>query len=235
MSRMLRAGALLAAVALPLAPVSAAVAADHDHLQLSRDGITWSESLPTAPLLQPDLEWRPGDVRLATFRVRNTDAQAADVDVVITRPAAPGALAGGYLSLSVRSGSGSYTIHTAEDARLVVPLRDLAPGASTEITLRGALNVGAPAPMLVPRDALEFSVALADPPRSGGNPVARVTTAHLELIPLFLLCALLVAAVVARSGRRARKRAEARAEADTADVADAAGAGDDAGSTSIPG
>ncbi|WP_205473468.1 hypothetical protein [Nocardioides sp. SYSU D00038] len=211
-----RAAALAAAgVAVGLVAVLVAVLAwpatdaranaDVGSAELSRDRVSWGTSLEPEPLLSPDLEWWAGDERSVTWWVRNTGTSTTDVDVVIARTAAPTPLAEGQLSLAARAGRGEWTVFTAQDDVVVVPVRDLAPSATAEVTLRGWLGPQS-APAVVPVDQLTFTAELVAPDtRRVGEPVGR-DNANLELIPVFLTAALLLLAVTWWTTRRWRHR-----------------------------
>ena len=68
--------------AVTLHPVAAS--AQTDRLGLSSDGVTFAETLKK-PLFDSAIRWVPGDVRVATFYVRNQAETAGNLQVAIKR------------------------------------------------------------------------------------------------------------------------------------------------------
>lgn len=98
--------ALLLAGLLTVTGASSA-RADGDLLQLSTDGVTWTDSIRT-PLFDPAVRWVPGDVREATFYLRNTRPDAGDLTVVLERSGDTELADTGDLTLSARADDGPW-------------------------------------------------------------------------------------------------------------------------------
>jgi len=93
----------------------AAPAYADDELGLSRDGTNWSQSL-SKPLFPADVIWVPGDIRIASFWVRNQGPTGSEVilDVVGKgKAASAGANAGASSSVSAASLLKDGDIHLA--------------------------------------------------------------------------------------------------------------------------
>lgn len=131
---MIRHLATIGATALAVVALGAAPAHADEEIGLSRDGVTWSETL-AAPLFAPDFRFVPGDVEQRSFRVRN-DGPSAGVLTVDVFAADPDALlVDDYFVIEARVGAGPWVpvetgttraateLEVAEDAQTTVDVR----------------------------------------------------------------------------------------------------------------
>ncbi|MEN8674167.1 hypothetical protein [Nocardioides sp.] len=153
----------LASLALGLAasPSHADDSAERDRaaLQLSLDGVTWTESI-RQPLFDPDTRWVPGDTRTARFFVRNAKPDSGDLRVVLERPTREALLDTGFLSLAARAGNGPWT-EVESGGR-----HELIDGAAVEsqeeevVLLRASLAADAPNGTMVLASDLDLTLTL---------------------------------------------------------------------------
>ncbi|MGB9012597.1 MAG: hypothetical protein WCB95_07040 [Aeromicrobium sp.] len=92
----------LAAVMLSAAPAHAA-----DEISLSRDGITWYESLPDT-LFSESMRWVPGDSQIETFYVRNDGPGGALFTITARRAGSPELVSNDDIALRARVDGGSW-------------------------------------------------------------------------------------------------------------------------------
>lgn len=160
---------LLVLLAIGVAPAYAA-----QPVQLSNDGRTWAPDLP-APLFDPAVRWVPGDVREASFWVRNAGPDAGTLSVTALVADADGLLAKHAMRLRLRDASGSWTT-VAPGSR--ASLGALADGARTRVVVSAAY--AAASGNDTERDTLRFSLRVrltgadeaaghAGGPSSGGH------------------------------------------------------------------
>ncbi|MBO3665106.1 hypothetical protein [Microbacterium stercoris] len=80
----MRAGCWAACAAIVSALLGAAspafAATDDGQIGVSRDGVTWGDSL-TEPLFDPSMLWVPGDVEIRSFSVRNQADEEATLSI----------------------------------------------------------------------------------------------------------------------------------------------------------
>lgn len=151
---------LLVLLAIGVAPAYAA-----QPVQLSNDGRTWAPNLP-APLFDPAVRWVPGDVRQASFWVRNAGPGAGTLTMTALVADADGLLAKHAMRLRLRDASGSWT-SVAPGSR--ASLGTLADGARTQIVVSAAY--AAASGNDTERDTLRFSlrVRLTGADRAGDH------------------------------------------------------------------
>jgi hypothetical protein len=77
-------------------------------LQLSLDGVHWTESI-SDPLFNPAMRWVPGDSEHATFFVRNNGGSAGDLTVDVLGSSAGKLLDSGSLHITAMGGGGAWT------------------------------------------------------------------------------------------------------------------------------
>jgi hypothetical protein len=90
-----------------------------DQLQVSADGVHWSDHLD-APLFNPAVRWVPGDVRVADFWVRSRAGDRGRLTLAVSTTDPDGLLARGDIGLAARADTGEW--------------RDLDAGGRTELT-----------------------------------------------------------------------------------------------------
>jgi len=111
---------------------SACPAAADDRIDLSRDGVTWSESLD-APLFDSGTRWVPGDVRSARFYVRNEADQDADLSIDVLGTTVDSLLRTGDLTVSARGGGGPWRDVTTPGRHRLVSTTDIESGETSEV------------------------------------------------------------------------------------------------------
>ena len=114
---------LLFAIGLVLIGTPASAA---DEIGLSRNGTTFSSSLPGS-LFDPAFIWVPGDVESETFYVRNQGEGTARLTVDILGQQASDLIESGDLHVTASSGSKSATVSDAGTHRLLT-----IPGVDTD-------------------------------------------------------------------------------------------------------
>lgn len=95
-------------VAALLVFTDAAAASADDGISLSRDGRTWSQSLP-APLFDDQVRWVPGDSRVAQVLVRNDSGASARMRIDLISGAVDDLLRIGDLEVATRIDGGRWT------------------------------------------------------------------------------------------------------------------------------
>lgn len=107
MRRRLTVIATLVAAVLAVGAGTSADAATQP-VQLSNDGRTWAPDLDR-PLFDPAVRWVPGDVRRATFWVRNAGPTVGSLTVTARVQDADGLLAEDAISLRMRTTAAAWT------------------------------------------------------------------------------------------------------------------------------
>lgn len=205
------AGLLLATILAVLAPTAAHA---DDHLALSSDGVHWQDSLDT-PLFDSGVQWVPGDVRTASFHVRNRSTDAGDLDVAIARTESADLVGSGYLTVSARAGDGPWTTLDDSGVRSLVDDTEIAAGSDVRVALRVALSVNAPNGSMLLATDLDFRVRLTDASATrpdgndgdvdGGLGVLPDTGAAVREALLWLAVALTGAGAFLMTRRRVRR------------------------------
>lgn len=134
--------AMVTAIAVSIAPTPRASAAASENVSLSRDGSTWSTSLPT-PLFDEGVLWVPGDTRVARFYVRNDAASNARMTVDFLSTRVDDLVRIGDLEVSARVDSGPWG---STDAAGLQNLSDTAisAGGVREVEIRVTLPESSP-------------------------------------------------------------------------------------------
>jgi hypothetical protein len=78
-----------------------------DQLQVSADGVHWSDHLD-APLFNPAVRWVPGDVRVADFWVRSRAGDRGRLTLAVSTTDPDGLLARGDIGLVARADTGQW-------------------------------------------------------------------------------------------------------------------------------
>lgn len=103
-------------------------------ISFSHTGSSWAESLQH-PLFDPSVRWVPGDVRTATFYVRNDTQASAHMDVDILASSVDELIVTGDLRIEIRIAGGRwFPTTTAGTQRLAS--RVAAPGDSHRVDVR---------------------------------------------------------------------------------------------------
>ncbi len=143
-------------------------------LQLSLDGVTWTDSIST-PLFDPRVRWVPGDVRTAEFFVRNSKPELGDLSVVLDRPMTEALYDTGSLSIAVRVGAGVWSEVEAGDRRVLVDEASVDPADALSVQLRASMDFDAPNQTMVLDTDLDLTLRLtqdgvvADATSDGGS------------------------------------------------------------------
>lgn len=122
-------GALL--LTLVVGAVGAPAGAASQPVQLSTDGRVWTPDL-TTPLFDPSVRWVPGDVRTATFWVRNAGPSLGALTITANVHDDDALLAGGAILLRMRAAGGAWTTVRPGTA---ASLGSLARGARSRIEM----------------------------------------------------------------------------------------------------
>lgn len=153
-----RAGLLLATVVTVLAPTAAHA---DDEIALSLDGVHWHASLAT-PLFDGSVQWVPGDVRTASFHVRNDGSDAGDLEIAVARTESYSLLDSGFLTVSARAGDGPWTPVDEMTPKSLVDGTEVASGADVPVLVRVTLAENAPNDTKLLASDFGFSVRLTD-------------------------------------------------------------------------
>lgn len=100
--------ARLLCVTVVLMCSSAAPAYASSPLQLSLDGVHWTDAI-SDPLFNPAMRWVPGDSENATFYVRNNGGSVADLTVDVLGSSAGKLLDSGAIHITAKGGGGAWT------------------------------------------------------------------------------------------------------------------------------
>ncbi|MFV0253189.1 MAG: signal peptidase I [Beutenbergiaceae bacterium] len=128
------------AVTTVLVALCAAPAAAADELAFSWDGLTWDTQLD-APLFDPSVHWVPGDVRTASFWVRNRGESAAALTIMVASHGIADLMAQGDLRFTVKVGDGAW-VGLADATGSTLP-GQIAVGASEPVHLRATFDPAA--------------------------------------------------------------------------------------------
>lgn len=151
----------LIALALLGATSTSAVAADGPVIELSRDGVTWSQDLDE-PLFDPAMRWVPGDSETSSFFVRNQGGTAGDLAVDIIGTGNEQALLdSGDLHVTAQGGGGEWqTVSGRGENRLLTAL-DLADGSVARISVNVTFDEGSTTPTQLEFASFAFRVTLS--------------------------------------------------------------------------
>ncbi|MDO9457446.1 LPXTG cell wall anchor domain-containing protein [Nocardioides sp.] len=155
---------LLLLVGLVLLSVGATVtaaSADDDTLQVSADGVTWSQNLK-APLFEPRIRWVPGDVRERTFYVRNNRPDAGDLQLVVERAKQDALLETGTLTLAARAGNGPWTEIESGGRHALIDDDAIGGRDEVKVQVRATMDYDAPNGTMVLDSDLAFDLRLTD-------------------------------------------------------------------------
>ncbi|MEO9325169.1 LPXTG cell wall anchor domain-containing protein [Nocardioides sp. C4-1] len=152
--------AVAAAIAsLALAPAPARADGDQP-LGVSRDGIHWSDDVDR-PLFDPQVRWVPGDVRTATFWVRNQRSDRGHLTIDLLRTRRDSLIETGWLHVSARTGDGSWTT-VSDTGTHRLDTSDLEPGVPLPVEVRVGLDWAAPNGTMVLGTDLDLRATLVD-------------------------------------------------------------------------
>lgn len=161
MSRLLTRGLALLAFLTCSTVLYPHPAAAEDNLGLSLDGVHWHAGL-AEPLFDPAVRWVPGDVRTSRFLVRNDAADPADLALDLLRRSDDALIETGWLRVSARAGSGSWTTIAASGTHRLVDEDRIAAGSVVPLQVRVALAPSAPNGTQVLGSDLDLRVTLTD-------------------------------------------------------------------------
>lgn len=120
---------------LLLVPASSAAAADE--IGVSPDGVQWGGDLP-GPLFDEAVRWVPGDVRTASFHVRNQADDAGRLAIAFETTGAATLLDGNAISLSARTDDGAWVALRRVDERFSIEDGGIPAGEQTRVQVRAA-------------------------------------------------------------------------------------------------
>lgn len=149
-------GLLLAGL---LVAASIAVAAADDEIGLSRDGATWSATLP-GPLFDPAFRWVPGDDETETFFVRNQGPSTAVLTVSARSTDTDRLLSNEDIDLFARVDGGAW-VELANGVSSDV-LRTIVRGAQGRIDVRARFDPASTNPSENKSLQVTFVITLAD-------------------------------------------------------------------------
>ena len=105
-----------------------------DELELSHDGSSWSDDL-SGGLFDPSVLCAPGDVRTATFFVRNRSEDTGTVTVDLRGTAVDSLMRTGDLAVAARAGTSRWcSVSTPGDHRIATS--HVAAGGQQQVSLR---------------------------------------------------------------------------------------------------
>lgn len=151
---MMRMALAFSAVALWPAPAMAA-----DELGLSNDGSAWSGNLPQ-PLFDSGFRWVPGDVKTASFYVRNQSRDGALLDLSVTGTTVRTLTQTGDLDIAVRVGDGSWVDTRQSGAQRLVTSAPVASGQQSRVDVRVELDRDSANQSQAKQVDLQFAVRL---------------------------------------------------------------------------
>ncbi|MFT4188474.1 MAG: hypothetical protein QM621_07805 [Aeromicrobium sp.] len=162
---MRRSFALFALLLLVSSPARAA-----EEIGVSRDGVTWSQTLPT-PLFDPSVRWVPGDVRTSTFYVRNDGSSAAYLTVAARGADDDRLLADDDIALRARVAGGDWTPLENGASGIALTEQSIARGEVAEIDVEAAFAWESANQSQTKQLALRFDVRLTAAEASDGGGV----------------------------------------------------------------
>jgi len=165
-----RASVRLLCVAAFLMSSSAAPAFASSPLQLSLDGIHWTDSI-TDPLFDPAMRWVPGDSETATFFVRNDGGGAGDLRVDVIGSAAGQLLDSGMLHITAKGGGGTWSSVSSPGLHRLLTAPHIPDGAVEPIAVNVAFDAAATNPTRVSSAKLQFRVTLSESTSSPHAPL----------------------------------------------------------------
>lgn len=149
----------LLALGVPILLATASPAYADDELGFSSDGSVWVESL-TGPLFDPGVRWVPGDVRTASFFVRNQAVERGDLRVDVERTVRDDLLETSYLEISARADGQTWSSVTGVGSQELLAADDLQSGRPVKVEVRVTLDDDAPNETMVLGTDLDFRVTL---------------------------------------------------------------------------
>lgn len=145
-------------------PASAA-----DEVLVSNTGADFSRNL-SQPLFDPALRWVPGDVRSATFFVKNNGDDPAALTLSVLDDEAGRLLESGALDLRVSSGRTRWSTDPTSAGRGRKSRTVLGRGGSLPVTVRVAFNPRAANPTQALTSELRIRIGLTQTGRYGVDP-----------------------------------------------------------------
>ncbi|MFL6156054.1 MAG: hypothetical protein ACJ72D_08190, partial [Marmoricola sp.] len=141
---------------------------------------SWSASLP-APLFDPAERWVPGDIRTATFWVRNQASDAGTLTLQATVHDLDGLIARDDVSLMIRRDGGAWVPLPPDVVSRPFGDRTLPAAASTRIDLRAELVAPSPNRSQVSTVLFDLAVGLSETSSVSGP--SGGATDHPGLLP----------------------------------------------------
>ena len=150
----------VAAAGAVLALAYAGPAGASGEVLVSNTDSGFAENLAT-PLFDPVLRWVPGDVRSATFYVRNNTADPAGLSLSLIDDDAGELLDSGALHVRVSSGGTRWSPDPRLPSRTMMSEVLLSPGTSVPVKVRVAFDAAAPNRTQLLSSELRIRVRLA--------------------------------------------------------------------------
>lgn len=128
-------------IAVPMAVAlagPAAAADDAGPVAVSGDAVHWSDGL-TEPLFDPDVRWVPGDLRTASFYVRNGGTTAATIQLRV-RAVDDALLRTGDIRFAARADGGTWAALGQDDAASLLRVAPLPVADHSTIEIRAEFD-----------------------------------------------------------------------------------------------
>jgi LPXTG-motif cell wall-anchored protein len=157
---------LLVAGLVVAAPASAVAA---DEIGLSKDGSSWSSTLP-APLFDPDFRWVPGDDETGSFFVRNQGPTGARLTISVRAADTDQLLSNADIELSARVDGGSWITLANGVATSALTQRSIIRGGTARVDVRVRFDPASANQSQTKSLPLTFIVTLTQASGSGRTP-----------------------------------------------------------------
>lgn len=135
---MIRRLASIGATAAAVVALAAAPAHADDEIGLSRDGVTWSETL-AAPLFDPGFRFVPGDVETRSFQVRNQGPSGGLLTVQVLAADPSALLSADDFTIEARVANGPWVDVEAGTTPVRTEL-PVARNARTQVAIRATFD-----------------------------------------------------------------------------------------------
>lgn len=135
---MIRRIASIGATAAAVVALAAAPAHADDEIGLSRDGVTWTETL-AAPLFDPGFRFVPGDVETRSFQVRNQGPSAGLLTVQVLAADPSALLSADDFTIEARVANGPWVDVEAGTTPVRTEL-PVARNARTQVAIRATFD-----------------------------------------------------------------------------------------------
>ncbi|MCW2750341.1 MAG: putative cell surface protein [Aeromicrobium sp.] len=151
----------LLCVTLVLMSSNAGPAFASSPLQLSLDGVHWTDAI-SDPLFNPSMRWVPGDSEQATFFIRNHGGSAGDLTVDLLGSSAGKLLDSGSLHITAKGGGGAWTSVSAPGRHRLLSAPHVADGQIEPIAVNAVFDAAANNRSQLHAAKLAFRVTLSE-------------------------------------------------------------------------